>query len=126
VPVNLAKHFLALAAKEETAAPSMIRHHIMGDSLLFRGNLTEARAHFDQAVTLYAASEHRPLAMRFGQDVRVAVLSFRSWTLWLLGYPDAAMADADRALRDAREIGHAATLMFGLVLSVNFCLKLLG
>jgi class 3 adenylate cyclase/predicted ATPase len=114
---DLAERFLALAAKEETAAAPMIGHYIMGDSLLFRGNLTEARAHFDEAVTLYAASEHRPLAMRFGQDVRVAVLSFRSWTLWLLGYPDAALADADRALRDGREIGHAATLMFALALS---------
>jgi hypothetical protein len=37
--------------------------------------------------------------------------------LWLLGYPDAAFRDADQALRDAREIGHAATLMFALALA---------
>src|SRR5262249_707771 len=72
---------------------------------------------YDEAVTLYAATEHRPLAARFGQDVRVAVLCFRSWALWLLGYPDAALADADQALLDAREIGHAATLMFALALT---------
>jgi hypothetical protein len=60
-----------------------------------------------QAVTLYAPVEHRPLAMRFGQDVRVAALW--SWALWFLGYPDAALADADQALHDAREIGHAAS-----------------
>jgi tetratricopeptide (TPR) repeat protein len=89
----------------------------MGNSLLFTGDLAEARAHYDEAVTLYVASEHRPLAMRFGQDVRVAVLCFRSWALWLLGYPDAALADADQALRDAREISHAATLMFALALT---------
>ena len=53
--------------------------------------------------------------MRFGQDVRVAALSFRSWALWFLGYPNAALADADQALRDAREIGHAATLMYALL-----------
>jgi predicted ATPase len=35
--------------------------------------------------------------------------------LWLLGYPEAALADADRALKDAREIGQAATLMYALV-----------
>jgi hypothetical protein len=34
--------------------------------------------------------------------------------LWLLGYPEAALADIDHALRDAREIGQAATLMFAL------------
>jgi predicted ATPase len=114
---DLAKQFLTLAAKKGTAAPPMIGHYIMGNSLLFRGDLAEAHAHYDKAVTLYAPSEHRPLAMRFGQDVRVAVLSFRSWALWFLGYPDAALADADQALRDAREIGHAATLMFALALT---------
>ena len=45
------------------------------------------------------------------------MLSFRSWVLWFLGYPDAALRDADQALSDAREIGHAATLMFGLALA---------
>ena len=29
--------------------------------------------------------------------------------LWLLGYPEAALADADHAIKDAREIGQAAT-----------------
>src|SRR5262245_18405366 len=114
---DLAKQFLALGAKKGTSAPLMIGHYIMGNSLLFRGDLVEARAHYDKAVTLYAPSEHRPLATRFGQDVRVAALSFRSWALWFLGYPDAALADADQALRDAREIGHAATLMFALALT---------
>ena len=34
--------------------------------------------------------------------------------LWSLGYPEAALRDADDALRNAREIGQAATLMFAL------------
>jgi class 3 adenylate cyclase/predicted ATPase len=114
---DLARRFLALAANDETAAPPMIGHYMMGNSSLFTGDLVEARAHFDEAATLYVAGEHRPLAMRFGQDVRVAVLSFRSWALWLLGYPDAALGDANQALRDASEIDHAATLMFALALT---------
>jgi predicted ATPase len=32
----------------------------------------------------------------------------------MLGYPDAAQADAERAISDAREIGQAGTLMFAL------------
>jgi len=35
----------------------------------------------------------------------------------VLGYPRAATADADRALQDARELGHAATLMYALALA---------
>src|SRR5262249_15994157 len=54
------------------------------------------------------------LATRFGQDSSVVLLSRRSAAAWLLGYPDAALVDADHAVRNAREIGHAATLMYGL------------
>ena len=45
----------------------------------------------------------------------MADLVYRSLALWLLGYPEAALADAEHALKDAREIGHAATLMYALV-----------
>jgi hypothetical protein len=41
--------------------------------------------------------------------------------LWYLGYPDAALADADHALKDAGEIGQAATLMHAL-LNTSFTL----
>jgi predicted ATPase len=38
--------------------------------------------------------------------------------LWLLGYPEAALADADHALKYAREIGHAGTLMHSLTVAL--------
>jgi predicted ATPase len=77
----------------------------------------EGQAHYDQALALYDPDEHRPLAIRFGQDVRVAIKSFRSIALWVLGYPEAALAEAHRAIEDAREIGQAASLMVALCIS---------
>src|SRR5262249_9008956 len=71
----------------------------------------QARRHFDQAIALYAPAEHRPMLTRFSVDIGVLSLSYRSRIMWLLGYPEAALADAERALVDAREIGHAVTLM---------------
>ena len=41
------------------------------------------------------------MTTRFGQDARVAGLSYRAWALWLLGYPEAARRDTERALQDA-------------------------
>ena len=79
------------------------------------GDIAEGRTHLDQAIALYDPAEHRPLATRFGQDVSVAILSYRSLALWMLGYPEAALADAEQALKDAREIGQAATLMYALL-----------
>ena len=44
----------------------------------------------------------------------MAICRWRSLDLWLLGYPDAALADTNRALKNARESAHAATLMYAL------------
>ncbi len=111
---ELAAQFLALAEKQGATVPLMIGHRLIGVSLVQTGDIAEGRAHLDQAIALYDPAEHRPLATRFSQDSLVANLSVRSWALWLLGYPDAALADADHALKDAREIGQAATLMYAL------------
>jgi predicted ATPase len=112
---ELAAQFLALAQKQGATIPLMMGHRLMGISLLCTGDIAQGRAHSDCAFPLYDPAEHRPLATHFGQDVRVAILCYRSLALWLLGHPEAALADAERALKDAREIGQAATLMYALV-----------
>ena len=114
---ELAAQFLALAEKQGAAVPLMVGHRNMGVSLLHTGDIEEARVHIDRAIALYDPAKHRPLATRFGQDVRVALLFYRSLALWPLGYPEAALADAHRAVRDAREIGQAASLMAALTLT---------
>ena len=114
---ELAAQFLALAEKRGATVPLMIGHRLMGTSLLDTGNIAEGRVHFDRAIALYDPTEHRPLATRFGQDVGVVILSRRALALWLLGYPEAALADADKALKNAREIGQAATLMYAQVVT---------
>jgi hypothetical protein len=112
---ELADQFLALAEKQGATGPLMIGHRLMGASLMFTGDIIEGKAHFDLAIALYDPAEHRLLASRFGQDIGVVILSNRSWAMWVLGYPDAAIADSERALKDAREIGQAATLMYALL-----------
>ena len=111
---ELAIEFLALAEKQRVAVPIMIGHRLMGTSLTWTGNLVEGRAHYNQAISLYDPSKHRLLATRFGQDVGVVILTQRSITSWILGYPEAAIADAEQALKAAREIGQATTLMYAL------------
>ena len=115
---ELAAQFLTLAEKQGATAPLLMAHRFMGISLLYTGNIAEGRAHLEQAIALYNAAEHRPLATRFGLDAGVHALSYRSWALWMLGYPDAALADLDHALSDAREIGQAGTLMVALVIAL--------
>jgi predicted ATPase len=111
---KLAAQFLALAEKQKATAPLMIGHRLMGTSLLCTGYIVKGRAHYDDALALYNPAQHRELATRFGQDVAVAIMSYRSLASWVLGYPTAALVDAEKALISAREIGQAATLMYAL------------
>ena len=111
---KLAAEFMMLAEKQGATVPLLIGHRVMGISLFWTGEIAKGRKHLDQAANLYEPREHRPLATRFGHDPGVAALINRAFALWSLGYPRAALEDADHAVKNAREIDQAATLMYAL------------
>ena len=117
VACDLAAQFLALAEKQRVTIPLMVGHRLVGSSSAFTGDSLAGRAHYDQALALYDPDKHRSLAARFGQDVKVSILSFRSITLWMLGYPEAALTDVDQVIKHAREIDHAPSLMYALLIT---------
>ena len=112
---DLASQFLASAEKQSATAPLMMAHRIMGMCLLYCGDVAEGKAHLDRALLLYDPDKHRQLATRFVVDAGPTILSYRSLALCILGYPDAALIDADRALSIAKETGHIATLIVALL-----------
>jgi predicted ATPase len=109
-----AADFLALAEKQGAATPLMMGHTMMGFSSVMTGRFAQAQRHYDHAIALYDPAAHRPLAILFGQDNRTAGLVVRSVALWCLGYPEAALADANLALSYAREMGDAGGLLLSL------------
>ena len=113
--LEVAKHFLVVAERQRLSAPLLMAHRVMGATLCLSGEFGAARRHLDQAVALYRPEEHRPLAARFGQDIGVAALGYRSYVLCRLGYPESALRDVDRALKLARELGQAGTLLYTLM-----------
>jgi predicted ATPase len=120
---DVAAGVLALAEKKGSTVPLIIGHRVMGATLHTIGAFAEGRAHSDRAFALYDPVKHRPLATRFGSESGVSILGFRSQTLWYLGYPEAALTDAHRAVEAARDIGQTVTLMFALV-SASWTLRL--
>ena len=92
-----------------------IRLHVaFGNALTLMGDFVDGKEHFDRALAIYDPAEHRPLTTRSGRDVGVTLLSVRSGCLWHLGYPAASRKEGERAVSEARKIGHAATLMYAL------------
>ena len=113
-----AAQFLALAEKQGATVPLMMGHAITGFSSVMTGSFAQAQRHYDHAIALYDPAAHRPLASLFGQDFRTASLVVKSVALWCLGYPEAALADANLALSYARDMGDAGGLLLSLFFGV--------
>jgi class 3 adenylate cyclase/predicted ATPase len=114
---ELARQFLAVAERQARSAPLLMAHRVMGGNLALMGDLQGARLHLDRAVALYAPEEHKGLATKFGQDIGVAALFYRSLILYRLGYPESALKDADRGLKSARDLGLAGTVGYAVSMS---------
>jgi len=111
---EFSRRILALAQKQRSSFALNIGYRTMGVSLSISGKLPAGRQHLDRAVTLYNAAEHRPLMTRIPIDGLVACLVARTWTLWAVGYPEAALSDVDRVINEGRETRQAGSLMLGL------------
>jgi class 3 adenylate cyclase/tetratricopeptide (TPR) repeat protein len=111
------------------ATPALRREEIklevaFANVLALTGDLVGGKEHYDRALAIYDPAEHRPLTTRSGRDVGVTLLSFRSSCVWQLGYPAASRNDAEHAVKNARELCHATTLMYALnraATSYTFC-----
>ena len=110
---ELAAQFLALAEKQGATVPLMIGHRLMGMFLAVYGRHRGRSSAFrsgDRALRSCRASSAGDAFWPRRPGVQSCAIV--RWLLWMLGYPEAALADADQALKDAREIGQAATLMY--------------
>ena len=131
---SLARSALVEAAKQLNRAleqiatlpstPTLRRDEIrlevaFANALALTGDLVGGKEHYDRALAIYNPAEHRPLTTRSGRDVEVTLLSYRSPCVWQLGYPTASRNDAERAVKNARETGHLATLIYALNRAAN-------
>ena len=74
----------------------------MGNTLLWMGELNLAGSHLQEGETSYTLIQRSA----FVQDPKLSCLVYRSWVLWLQGYPDQARAKVDAALGLAKKLNH--------------------
>ena len=85
-----------------------------GSALLWSGQLEHGSQHFERAMDLYDAAQHRSHAFVYGQDPGVVCQVQAAFALWLRGYPDRAMKLSQEALRLAQDTAHPYTLAYAL------------
>jgi predicted ATPase len=78
----------------------------------FLGALPAARPHLDAGIARYTPDLRRAPVLQIGQDLGVACRAYTAWTLWLLGYPEQALARLREALTLAHELSHPYSLAF--------------
>jgi predicted ATPase len=72
--------------------------------------LPAARLHLEEGIACYTPDKRRALVFRMAQDLGVVCRLYAAMTLWLLGYPDQALARIHDALALAYELSHLYSL----------------
>ena len=108
---KIGEQLLGLAQRLKDPALLLQAHHALGPSLVMLGEYVDARAHLEQAISLYDPEQHRAQAFLYGgHDPGMCCLHLGALALWMLGYPDQALDWSRRGLKLARQLAHPASL----------------
>src|SRR5262249_44177589 len=101
---------LRLAQRAHDPAFAVAAHYALGWTWFSLGALPVARQHLEEGIALYTPDQRRALVFRMGQDPGVLCRLCAAMTLWLLGYPEQALARAHDALALAHELSRPCSL----------------
>lgn len=113
-----AQQLLAAAERAQDGFLILWAHFGLGENLFYLGELTGARERFEQALAHADPTPYRPRGpLRGVQDPGITSRSALVPTLWLLGYPDAALRMERDALAQAEDSSDPATLVYAFALA---------
>ena len=109
---EIGETLLRLAQHAHDPTLTVVAHYALWVTWLWLGALPAARTNLEEGMTRYTPEQRRTPVFRMGQDPGVACRAYAAWTLWLLGYPDQALACIHKALALAHELSHPVSLAF--------------
>jgi predicted ATPase len=111
----LGEQLLSLAQRLQDPDLLLGAHHALWATLFFGGDLAAAQPHREQGLQLYEPQRHRAHAALYsGHDSGVCCHMLAAPSLWLLGYPDQAVASIQAALTLAQQLAHPLSLTYAL------------
>jgi predicted ATPase len=112
---EVAEECLALAQDLRNTAFLQEAHAMLGTTLVYEGELLLARTHLEQGLALHPTQPGRSLAFSDSTDPEVFCLTQLSWALWMLGYPEQALARSGQACALAHKLSQPYSLAYALV-----------
>jgi class 3 adenylate cyclase/tetratricopeptide (TPR) repeat protein len=120
----LCKQYVSLAGAQDNVDVKIAATVATALALCATGSLEAARAQFDRAVALFPSANADALIVLCGFDLRHIGLGNRGACLWLLGFPEAALSDCERAIADARDAKHAVTFLITVPVAITVLARL--
>ncbi len=103
-----------LARQEGSMEAEVAAEATLGCILMNLGQPGEGVEHLRKGLTDSLPAKHVWLSYHYGQHPQVFCLAMIGRALWLLGYPDQALARATEAVEAAREVSHPLSEAFAL------------
>ena len=91
-------------------ADQPVGERMVGASLHYLGDQTNARQHLEHMLRRYVDPARRSHAVRFQYDQKVAAHMILARVLWLQGFPEQALRAAHENVEDARAVDHVLSL----------------
>lgn len=104
----------------ESSGDELLIHIInwgQGFVLMGLGEFSEAASHLEKMISFYDPREHHRLRDVYGADPGVSSLTWCSWTLWLLGYPEKALSRSREAIDLGQLLGDPDLQLFSQILA---------
>ena len=111
---EIAGDLLRFAERKNDVSGMLVANRSMGTCLYILGEFLLSRKYFQKVLTLYDTNLHGSIASVAAYDPRVAALSYLSWNLLVLGYPDQALSWSHQSLLWGRQLGHPHSLGYAL------------
>jgi class 3 adenylate cyclase/predicted ATPase len=109
---ELGDTLLRLAQQAHDPALAVIAHYALGVTWWCLGTLPAAHQHLEEAIARYTPDQRCAPVFRIGLDPGVACRAIAALTVWLLGYPERALARLHDALALAHELAHPYSLAY--------------
>jgi predicted ATPase len=120
---ELGEQLVVLARNAQDPALLAQAHRALGAALFSLGELGPARVQLEQALALYEPRQHYPVAFYSGLEPGVLGQAYLALDLWLLGYPDQALARSQDALALAQTLSSPAVMAPALTFAAELYLQ---
>jgi DNA-binding winged helix-turn-helix (wHTH) protein/predicted ATPase len=112
----LAEEFLRFA--QQAQDPTLVSEGCiaLGVCLYYLGQVATAHTRLQEGLAIYADRPMHPHVFPSGQDLRILGVTYDAKALWILGYPEQALAQSRCAMKLAEEVGQP----WGLAMALGY------